>query len=161
MQVWLKFNPLFGRYCAEIADLYSLYGMVTLKIRSRSPKYIQLFPPSKQCIYASLVKIHPQVQKIRQRNLISDISKCRCDLKIRPRSPKSNQLFPYYLQCIYASLVKIRLLVQKITHRNKAIWMRTGSSTRTIYPPPFGWGGIILMQKTDKIDKLKNSKKSM
>ena len=38
MQVWLKFNHWFGRKCVEMADLHSLYGMVTLKIRSRSPK---------------------------------------------------------------------------------------------------------------------------
>ena len=46
-----------------MADLHSLYRMVTLKIRSRSPKSNQLFPPSQQCIYPSFVKIHPLVQK--------------------------------------------------------------------------------------------------
>ena len=39
---------------------------VTLKIRSRSPKsyMYQLFTTSQQCIYASLIKIHPLVKKI-------------------------------------------------------------------------------------------------
>ena len=37
---------------------------VTLKIRSRSPKSNLLFPSSQQCVYASLVEIHPLAQKI-------------------------------------------------------------------------------------------------
>ena len=37
---------------------------VTLKIRSRSSKYNQLFPTPRQRIYVCLVKIHPLVQKI-------------------------------------------------------------------------------------------------
>ena len=37
---------------------------MTLKIGSRSPKSNHLVPPSQKCIYASLVKIHPSVQKI-------------------------------------------------------------------------------------------------
>ena len=37
---------------------------MTLKIGSRSPRSIQLFPPSQQWICASLVKICPLVQKI-------------------------------------------------------------------------------------------------
>ena len=41
---------------------------MTLNIRSRSPKTIQLFPLSKQCICASLVKTHPLVQKITSGN---------------------------------------------------------------------------------------------
>ena len=36
-------------------------------MRSRSPKSNQLFLPSQPCIYASLVKIHPPVQKIFRR----------------------------------------------------------------------------------------------
>ena len=41
---------------------------VTLKIGLRSPKSNQLVPPSHQCICASLVKIHPSVQKIMHGN---------------------------------------------------------------------------------------------
>ena len=37
---------------------------VTLKIRSRSPSFDHLFLSSHQCIYASLVKLHPLDQKI-------------------------------------------------------------------------------------------------
>ena len=54
---------------------------VTLKIRLRSPKFNQLFPYSQQCIYESLVKIHPLVQKIMHGNHILDILKWRCDLE--------------------------------------------------------------------------------
>ena len=48
-------------------NLIFFSAAVALKIRSRSPKFNQLFSPSKQCIYASLVKIHPLVQKIMSR----------------------------------------------------------------------------------------------
>ena len=41
---------------------------VILKIMSWSPKSIQLFPFSQQCIYESLVKIHQLVQKIMHGN---------------------------------------------------------------------------------------------
>ena len=86
-----------------------------------SPKSILLSPFSKQCIFASLVKIHPLVQKIAHGNNILDISKCSCDLENTVtfvRSPKSNQLFPTFKQSISASLVKIHPLAQKITHGN-------------------------------------------
>ena len=48
-------------------DTFHSAGM-TLKIRSRSPKPNQLFLPSQQCIYASLVKMHLLAQKIMNRN---------------------------------------------------------------------------------------------
>ena len=80
----LKFNQWLGRYYAEMADLYSLYRIVILEIRSRSPKSNQLFP-----YLCKLVKIHPMVQKIRHVNPIS----AGVTLKIRLRSPKSNPLF--------------------------------------------------------------------
>ena len=41
---------------------------MALKIRSRSLKSNQLFPSSKQCIFASFVKIHQLVQKIMHGN---------------------------------------------------------------------------------------------
>ena len=43
-------------------------AVVTLNIRSRSSKSNQLFFVTKECINASLVKIHPLVQKIMHRN---------------------------------------------------------------------------------------------
>ena len=65
-------KPYFGHFQS---------AAVTLKIWSRSPNFNQLFPFSQQCIYASLVKIHPLVQKITHRNHILGISKCPCDLE--------------------------------------------------------------------------------
>ena len=67
MQVWSKSIHLFRRYRVGKPNLISFHGLVTLKMRSRSPKSNQLFPPSQPCIYASLVKIHPVVQKISRR----------------------------------------------------------------------------------------------
>ena len=63
MQVWSKSIHLFRRYRVGKPNMISFHGLVTLKMRSRSPKSNQLFPPSQPCIYASLVKIHPLVQK--------------------------------------------------------------------------------------------------
>ena len=54
---------------------------MTLKIKSRSPKSKQIITPSQHCIYASLVKICPLVQKIIPGNEISYITKGRCDLE--------------------------------------------------------------------------------
>ena len=116
--------------------------MATLKIRSRSPKSNHLFLPSQQCIHASLVKIHPLVQEITHIPYFGQ-SKVPVTLKIWSRSPKSNQRFLHSQQCIHANLVKIHSLVQKITHKNKNMRMPTGSSPKTICPPPFGWGYII------------------
>ena len=48
----------------------SLCRVVTLKIRSRSPKSNQLFPP-----------FQPLVQNIAHRKSILDISKCQCELE--------------------------------------------------------------------------------
>ena len=67
VQVWSKSIHLFRRYRVGKPNLVSFHGLVTLKMRSRSPKFNQLFPPSQPCIYASLVKIHLLVQNISRR----------------------------------------------------------------------------------------------
>ena len=54
---------------------------VTLKIRSRSSISNQQLLFSQQCIYASLIKLHQLVQKIKHRNHIFDIWKCWFDLE--------------------------------------------------------------------------------
>ena len=97
----------------------SLYWLLTLKIRPRSPKYIQLFPSSQQCICASFIKICSLVQKISPEMKFDTLKKVAVTLKIKSRSPKSNKLFTSSQHCIYASLIKICPLVQKITHGNE------------------------------------------
>ena len=67
VQVWSKSIHLFRRYRVGKPNLISFHGLVTLKMRSRSPKSNQHFLPSQLCIYASLVKIHPVAQKISRR----------------------------------------------------------------------------------------------
>ena len=54
---------------------------VTLNIRGSSPKSKHLFPSFQKCFYASLLKIHPLVQKITHGNPILDISKSQFDLE--------------------------------------------------------------------------------
>ena len=110
--------------------------MVAFKIRSRTPKSNQIFPPSQQCIYASLVKIYPLVQKIMHRNPILHISKCLYHLE---NKLKVNKI----LSILSALSTMCHLLVQKITHGREATQMRMGSAPNNIYPPPFGWGDII------------------
>ena len=60
---------------------YSLYRLLTLKIRPRSPKYKQLLPSYQQCICASFIKICSLVQKIKSGNEISHLKKGCCDLE--------------------------------------------------------------------------------
>ena len=67
MQVSSKSIHFFRRYRVGKPNLISFHGLVTLKMRPRSPKSNQLFPISQPRIYASLVKIHPLVQKISRR----------------------------------------------------------------------------------------------
>ena len=82
------------------------------------------------------------------------LKKVPVTLKIGQRSPKSNQLVPPSQQCICASLVKIRPSVQKITRGNEATQTQTptwtGSTPKTICPPPLRLGDIILPRMSIK-----------
>ena len=144
MQVWSKSINWFTSYRVGKTNFNIFYGLVTLKIRSRSPKSNQLLASSLQCSCASFVKTIHLFRRYRvgKPNLISFHG--LVTLKIRSRSPKSNQLFPPSQPCICASLVKIHSLVQKISRRKEATWTRTqtrthtptGSAPKTICPPP-------------------------
>ena len=76
--------------------IFSLYSVVTLKIRSRSPKSDQIFKPSQHYNIWSLARMRHLVQEIWCRqafwskfySFYSVVT-----LKIRSRSPKSNQIF--------------------------------------------------------------------
>ena len=67
---------------------------MTLKIRSRSPKYDLLFYSSQQCIYASLVQIHPLIQRIMQGTLFWTFQSALVILKFMSMSPKFDVAFP-------------------------------------------------------------------
>ena len=84
VQVCSKSIHLFRRYRVRKPNLISFHGLVTLKMRSRSPKSNQLFPPSQPCIYASLVKIHPLVQKISRKK---EATRTRTPTRTRTRTP--------------------------------------------------------------------------
>ena len=64
MQNWSKFTKWFRRWNADKAHFYSLYSVVTLKIRSRSQKSDQIFKPSQYYNVWSLVIIRHFVQEI-------------------------------------------------------------------------------------------------
>ena len=94
---------------------------MTLKIRSRSPKSNLSFPFSQQYVFASLVKIHPLVQKIIHGNhIFRTIQSAAVTLKIRSRSPKSNQLF-HFLPTMYLCKFDQNPSLQKITHGNQIL----------------------------------------
>ena len=90
-----------------------------ISFRPKTPKSNQLFASSQQCTICKFGQ-NTSISSEDNRNHISDISKCSCDLEIRSRAPKYNQLISPSQLCIYASLVKIHPLVQKIAHRKEA-----------------------------------------
>ena len=73
-QLWSKSIRWFRRLCTETIFWTFQCALVTLKIRSRSPKFDVTFPSSQLCMYASIVIIQSLVHKITHRNYISDIS---------------------------------------------------------------------------------------
>ena len=117
MQVW-SIN-WFTRYCIGKTDFNIFYGLVTLKIRSRSPKLINSEPPPNNAsvqVWSKSINLFRRY-RVGKCNLISFHG--LVTLKMRSRSPKSNQLFPPSQPCICASLVKIHPLVQKISRQKK------------------------------------------
>ena len=107
MQVWTKSIYQFQRQRTKtLFRTFQSVG-VTLKIKSRSPKFdVLILPTMYLCMFD---QIHPLVQKIIHGNHISDISKCHWDLenKFKVTKLKSNQLIPPSQQCIYARLVNL------------------------------------------------------
>ena len=85
MQVWSKSTNWFRRQSADEAHFYSLYSVVTLEIRSRSPKSDHIFKPSQSYNIWSLARIHHLSQEIGCRQAVFGqnlkISKCCCDLE--------------------------------------------------------------------------------
>ena len=121
---------------------------VTLKIRSMSPKPIQLFIMSKCYIHANLVKIRHLVHKIWCTQAFFGLKfgslRPAVTLKIRSRSPKPNQLFNMSQCYIHANLVKIHPPVHKISCKQESVMLKpmptpTGSTPKTICPPPLRW----------------------
>ena len=104
----------------------SIYSVVTLKIRSRSPKSNHFFALSLWCICASSVKFQPLVEEILCTQTFYFIYKDPLGsflstgiynvvtLKISSWSQKSNHFFTLSWWCICASLVKFQPLVKEI-----------------------------------------------
>ena len=108
-------------YCINKARFLSIYNVVILKIRSRSPKSNHFFPLSLWCICASLVKFHSLVKEIVCTQTFYCINKAHflsiynvVVLKIRSMPPKSNHVFPLSWWCICACLVKFQPLFKEI-----------------------------------------------
>ena len=134
----------------------SIYSVVTLKIRSRSPKSNHFFAPSLWCICASLVKFQPLVKEILCTQTFYFINKDPLGsflsiynvviLKIRSRSPKSNHFFPPSWWCICASLVKFQPLVKEIVCTQfffclffyiKKFFLQRAITPRELTPTPY------------------------
>ena len=104
-----------------LGSFLSIYNVVTLKIRSRSPKSNHFFPPYWWCICASLVKFHPLVKEIMCTQTFYCINKAHFfsiysveTLKIKSRPPKSNHFFDLSLWCVCVSSVKFQPFVKEI-----------------------------------------------
>ena len=82
----------------KIWNFQSLFCVVTLKIRSWSPKSNQIFKPSQRYNTWSLARICHLVQEIvcRQAFLVKiwNFQSASVTLKMRSMSPKSNHFFP-------------------------------------------------------------------
>ena len=139
---WLKFG--------------SLSPAVTLKNRSRSPKPNQLFIMSQYYIHANLVEICLPVHEIWCTQALFVLNwqlSPAVTLKIRWGSPKLNQLFIMSQRYIHANLVKIHQPVQEIPCKQESVTPMpmptpTGSSPKTICPPPVG--DIIIEPSNEK-----------
>ena len=60
---------------------YSTYKTLTLKMGSRSPKFLHVLNLSQQYIHSSLMNIHPFVQKYLILAIISTFCQLACDLE--------------------------------------------------------------------------------
>ena len=112
---------------------------VTLEIRSRSPKPIQLFIMSKCYIHANLVKSANWFMRYcAHKHFWTKFgsSSPAVALKIRSRSPKPNQLFIMSQCYIHANLVKIRQPVHEISCEQESVT----PTLKPICPPPLQWG---------------------
>ena len=133
------------------ASFYSVYSVVTLKIKSKSPKSNKSFKLSQQYNMWSLV----HERGCRQAFLVKiwKFQSAGVTLKMRSRSPKSNHFFSVSQYDVCASLVKIHPLIQEIECRQEATRTPTGSALKTICPlppPPFLLGGGIMTSQEQK-----------
>ena len=122
------------------AHFYSLYSVVTLNIRSMSPKSNQIFKPSQRYKIWNLARIRLLVQDTGCRqafffyqNLKN--SKCWCDLEKEVKIKNLITSFPLRIM-FCASLVEINWLVQEIECRQEATPTPTGSAPNAICSPP-------------------------
>ena len=115
IQSWLKPIVQLKGLPAEILFWTFQSVIVNLKKRSTSPKPNQLLTPSKQCIYASLVKIHPLAQRITHRHKSMWMRMCT------PIGSASKQTCPPPFAC--EDIISQRSLV-----KNKA-------NLTNLYPP--------------------------
>ena len=128
--------------------------MLTLKIRSRSPKSNQIFKPSQCYNICSLARIRHLVHEIGSRQAFLKQFENFKVLLWPWKWGKSHRIlitFPPSQSCVCASLVKIHPFVQEIECRQGATRTRTptGSAPKAICP--FGSGYIILQDTTIEI----------
>ena len=102
---YMKFgqNPTFGSrdrvqtsfFLVEIGKFYSIYSVVTLKIRPRSPNSNQIFKPSQRYNIWCLARIHHLVHEIGFLVKIWKFQSAGVTLKMKSRSPKSNHFISF------------------------------------------------------------------
>ena len=140
---------------------------MTLKIRSRSIRSNQLFPSSPQCIYASLVKIYTQVKKITHRYHIFNLSKCPWGLENKVKVTIIHStlclLKTMYL-CKFGQNLSTGSKDYALKRKRTSTLTPTGSTPKTIYPPPSGLvghnDGRVNLTKEKLCDYDKKNKKN-
>ena len=147
MQGWSKSINWFTRYSIGKTNCNRFYGLVTLKITSRSPKSNNSEPPPSNALVQVWSKsIHLfRRYHVGKPHLISFHE--LVTLKMRSRSANSKQFFSPSQPCIYESLVKIHPLIQKISRRKKLRGRDADSDgicTKNNMSPTLGWGDIIV-----------------
>ena len=93
-------------YCINKAHFLSIYNVVNLKIKSRSPKSKHFFALSWWCICTSLVKFQPLVKEIVCTQTFYCIKKKNYKYK-RAITPRELAPSPYFPLCRYILLISM------------------------------------------------------
>ena len=129
----IDIHSFVRRYHVGKPNLISFHGLVTLKMRSRTPKSYQLFPPYQPCTYASLVKIHPLVQKISFRKEATRTPTGSALITGRPVTYKT-LYYPIFLRFTYKNLY-YPIFFQN-TYKNLYFWILDTQETKRLNKSP-------------------------
>ena len=160
----VKFQPLVKEIlCTQtfyfinkdpLGSFLSIYNVVTLKIRSRSPKSNHFFPLSWWWIYASLIKFQPLVKEIVCTQTFFCLFPALRKILQRATTPRKLAPNPFFLLCRYSLLISMCL--QKLMNIYHYVFKILGKKQRrggtdgrtdnvkTVYPSQTKFAGGII-----------------